>query len=96
MICERGLKPEIILYLKSPPTKEELWDILKKLGKNADDILRKGDAEYKVNFIAVSRTDEEVLIDLLVTYAKVIERPIVVSGAEAVIGRPPEAVAVLF
>ena len=79
-----------------PPTKEQLRDTLKKLGKNSDDILSKDKAEYKAHFTAVSRTDEEGLIDLLITYPKVIERPIIVSGAEAVIGSSPEAVAVLF
>ena len=96
LIREQGLEPEIILYLESPPTKAELRDILKKLGKNANDILRKGEVEYKAHFIAIGRTDEEALINLLVAYPKVIERPIVVSGAEAVIGRPPEAISVLF
>ena len=96
MIREQGLEPEIILYLESPPTKAELLDILKKLGKNADEILRKGEADYRAHFAAISRTDENALIDLLVAYPKVIDRPIVVSGAKAVIGRPPEAITVLF
>ena len=96
MIREQGLEPEIILYLEPPPTKKELRDILQKLGKNADDILRKGEADYKAHFTAISRTDEKALIDLLVAYPKVIERPIVVSGARAVIGRPPEAILALF
>ena len=94
LIREQGLEPEIILYLESPPTKAELRDILRKLGKNADEILRK--ADYKAHFTAISRTDEKALIDLLVAYPKVIERPIVVLGAKAVIGRPPEAISVLF
>ena len=96
MIHEQGLEPEIILYIESPPTKSELRDILKKLGKNVDDIIRKGEADYKAHFRAISRTDEKALIDLLVAYPKVIERPIVVAGAKAVIGRPPEAISVLF
>ena len=96
LIREQGLEPEIILYLESPPTKAELRDILQKLGKNADDILRKGEADYKAHFTAISLTDEKALIDLLVAYPKVIERPIVVSGAKAVIGRPPESISVLF
>ena len=96
LILEQGLEPEIILQLGSPPTKVELRDILQKLGKNADDILRKGEADYKAHFTAISRTDEKALIDLLVAYLKVIERPIVVSGAKAVVGRPPEAISILF
>ena len=96
LIREQGLEPEIILYLESPPTKVELRDIFQKLGKNADDILRKGEADYKAHFTAISRTDEKVLIDLLVAYPKVIERPIVVSGAKAVVGCPPEAISIFF
>ena len=96
LVREQGLEPEIILYLEAPPTKAELRDILRKLGKNADEILRKGEADYKAHFTAISRTDEKALIDLLVAYPKVIERPIVVSGAKAVIGRPPESISVLF
>ena len=96
LICEQGLEPEIILYLESRPTKIKLRVILKKLGKNADDILRKGEPDFKAHFTAISRTDEKALIDLLVAYPKVIERPIVVSGAKAVIGRPPESISVLF
>ena len=96
LILEQGLEPEIILYLESPPTKVELRDILQKLGKNADDILRKGEADHKAHFTAVSRTNEKALIDLLVAYPKVIERPIVVSGAKAVVGRPPEAISIFF
>ena len=94
LIREQGLEPEIILYLESPPTKAELRDILQKLGKNADDILRKGEADYKAYFAAVSRTDEKALFDLLVAHPKVIERPIVISGFKAVIGRLPKAISV--
>ena len=61
-----------------------------------DDILRKGEADYKAHFSAISQTDEKALIDLLVAYPKVIERPIVISGSKVVIGRPPEAISVLF
>ena len=96
LIREQGLEPEIILYLESPPTKAELRDIPEKLGKNADEILRKGEADYRAHFKAISRTDEKALIDLLIAYPKVFERSIVVSGAKAVIGRPAEAISVLF
>ena len=96
LIREQGLEPEIILYLASPPTKAELRDILQKLGKNADDILRKGEADYKAHFTAISRTDEKALTDLLVAYPTVVERPIFVSGDKGVIGRPPESLSVLF
>ena len=96
LIREQGIEPEIFLYLESPPTKAELRDILKKLGKNVDDILRKGEADYKAHFTTISWTDEKALVDLLISYPKVIERPIVISGSKVVIGRPPEVISVLF
>ena len=61
-----------------------------------DDIICKGEANYKAHFRAISRTVEKALIDLLVAYPKVTKRPIVVAGVKAVIGRPPEAISVLF
>ena len=54
------------------------------------------EADYKAHFTTVSPFDEPALIELLVAFPKVIERPIVVSGSIAVIGRPPEVVSVLF
>ena len=96
LIRDQGIEPEIILYLESPLTKVELQNILTKLGKNVDVILRKNEAEYKAHFTTVSPTNEGEIIDLLIAYPKVIERPIVVQGSVAVIGRPPEAVMVLF
>ena len=96
LIRAQGIQPEIVLYLEAPPTKSELQDVLKKLGRNVNDILRKGEADYKAHFTAVSPSDEAGLLELLVAYPKVIERPIVVAGSVAVIGRPPEAVSVLF
>ncbi len=96
LIRAQGIEPKIILYLETPPTKAELKNILKKLGKNVNDILRKCETDYKVHFIPVNPCDEVTLIELLVAYPKVIERPIVVAGSFAVIGRPPEAVSVLF
>ena len=56
MIRGQGLKPEIILYLVLPPAKAELHEILKKLGKNADEILRKGEDDYRTHFAAISKT----------------------------------------
>ncbi len=89
LLRRHGIEPEIVEYLKTPPTKEELRDILRKLGMKPQDIVRKGEAIYKEQFKGKELTDEEWL-DVLVQYPKLIERPIVVEGERAVIGRPPE------
>ena len=88
---EKGKAPEIIEYLKNPPTKKELKDILKMLGLRAEDLLRKNEAIYKENFKGEDLSEEE-FIQAMVDYPKLIERPIVIQGGKAVIGRPPENV----
>ncbi|MCB9293726.1 MAG: arsenate reductase (glutaredoxin) [Lewinellaceae bacterium] len=87
----KGLKPEIVLYLESPPSREELKEILKMLGISASELVRKGEQVYKDHFKGKTLTEEEWL-DALLQYPKLIERPIVVKGKKAVIGRPPEKV----
>lgn len=87
----KGLKPEIVSYLESPPSREELKAILKMLGISASELVRKGEQVYKDHFKGKTLTEEEWL-DALLQYPKLIERPIVVKGKKAVIGRPPEKV----
>jgi arsenate reductase len=90
LLEERGIKPQIIEYLKNPPTADELAAILKKMGRKPADILRAKDAqEAGINPAGMS---DEALIKTLVAHPITIERPIVVSGNKAALGRPPEAV----
>ena len=89
LLEEKGISPEIILYLEQTPSKDELKEILQKLGISADQLLRKNEADYKAHIKSV--TDEDELIELMLAYPKVIERPIIIKGDRAVIGRPPEA-----
>ncbi len=91
LLRKHGIEPEIVEYLKTPPTKEELRDILRKLGIKPQDIVRKGEAIYKEQYKGKELSDEEWL-DVLVQHPRLIERPIVVDGERAVIGRPPENV----
>ncbi len=88
LIQEAGVEPEVILYLENSPTKEELKGILKKLGVGAETILRKGEAIFKENYKGKTFTEDEWLA-ILVANPKLIERPIVINGNQAVIGRPP-------
>jgi len=91
LLRKHGIEPDIVEYLKTPPTKEELRDILRKLGIKPQDIIRKGEAIYKEQYKGKELSDEEWL-DVLVQHPRLIERPIVVDGERAVIGRPPENV----
>ena len=91
----RGVEPRIIEYLKAPPTAAELKAIVGKLGIKAEQLVRKGEDIYKAKYAGMTLTDEE-WIDALVKNPVLIERPIVVRGANAVIGRPPEGVLTLI
>lgn len=82
---------EIIEYLKNIPTKKELKTILSKLGLKAFDIVRKKEAIYLEKFKNKTFTNEE-WIQLLIENPILIERPIVIDGYKAIIGRPPELV----
>jgi len=90
IIEEKGVTPTIITYLDNPPSIEELKEILSKLGLNARQLLRKKEAaEYGLNDDSLS---EDALIAGMVANPRAIERPIVVKGERAVLGRPPENV----
>ena len=91
IIQEKGADVEIIEYLKNAPTKSELKDVLKTLGISAEELLRKNEADYKEHFNGKDLNDDQ-WIDAMIKYPKLIERPIVIDGNKAVIGRPPERV----
>lgn len=92
LLEERGVKPEIVLYLETPPSTDEIKGMLKKLGKSPRDIMRKGEAPYKELDLAGAAKSDAALIRAMVKNPILMERPIVVSGAKAAIGRPPEAI----
>ncbi|MBL4614025.1 MAG: arsenate reductase (glutaredoxin) [Magnetovibrio sp.] len=90
LIRDKGIDPHIVEYLVTPPSVAELKDILVKLGKSASDIVRKKEA--KEEGIDLDALDEDSLIEALVAHPRAIERPIVINGAKAAMGRPPESV----
>ena len=92
LLKEQGIEPEIIEYLKTPPSAEELDDILQKLGIAPRDLMRKNEAEYKANGLDDQILDRHALINGMVSHPILIERPIVIANDKAAIGRPPEAV----
>jgi arsenate reductase (glutaredoxin) len=92
LIEARGFKPNVVDYLKTPPSAAEFKSILKKLGLRAADIVRKGEPLYAELGLKDRKLDDDALLALLVANPILIERPIVVAGGKAAIGRPPEAV----
>ena len=86
---------EIIEYLKTPLTKDELKDLLQKLGIPASELIRKNEAIWKEQFKNKDLTEAE-LIDAMIEFPKLIERPIVVNGNTAVIGRPTENISTIL
>ena len=89
---ERGIEPEITLYLESPPDADEIRSILQKLGLTARELMRKGEAEYREQGLADESLTEDELIAAMVANPRLIERPIVLANDRAAIGRPLEAV----
>ena len=80
----------VILYLDTPPSFEDLVGILRKLGITARELLRKTESAYKENNLSDNTKTESELIETMVSYPKLIERPIIINGNKDVIGRPPE------
>ncbi|MCL7423126.1 MAG: arsenate reductase (glutaredoxin) [Methylobacter sp.] len=92
LLKEQGIEPEIIEYLKTPPSATELNDILEKLGLEPRDLMRKKEAEYKNAGLDNQSLDRQALIDGMINNPILIERPIVIANNKAAIGRPPENV----
>lgn len=88
---EAGVEPEVIEYLKKTPSEEELKAITEMLGIAPSQLVRKSESVYKEQFKGADLDDAE-WIRAMVRHPKLIQRPIVVKGDRAVIGRPPEKV----
>ncbi|UYM16831.1 arsenate reductase (glutaredoxin) [Endozoicomonas euniceicola] len=92
LLEEQGVSPDIVLYLETPPDEATLKILLEQLGLTARELLRKGEQEYKDNNLKNPQLDDQALIQAMLKYPKLIERPIVVNKGQARIGRPPESV----
>lgn len=90
LLEDRGVAPKVVEYLKSPPSAAHLAAILAKLGKGPKDIVRKKEADAAG--IDVGALSDQALIAALAANPAAIERPIVVKGDKAALGRPPESV----
>lgn len=92
LLQKTGVEPKIIEYLKTPPDAKTLASILDKLGMEPRDLMRKKEAPYKAKKLDNAKLTRKQLIDAMVAEPVLIERPIVLSGGKAALGRPPEAV----
>ncbi|WP_078084599.1 arsenate reductase (glutaredoxin) [Microbulbifer mangrovi] len=92
LLQDNNIEPEVVLYLETPPDAAALKSLLGMLGIGARDLLRKGEDAYKALNLKDTALADEALIEAMVTHPKLIERPIVVKGDKAVLGRPPENV----
>ncbi len=95
LLEERGIDAEVVKYLENVPTKEELTELLKMLDMSARELMRTKEAVYK-ELNLKDENSEEALIEAMVANPKLIERPIVIRGNKAVIGRPIEKVVELL
>lgn len=91
LLEEEGETIEIVNYLENPPSTQELKQVIELLGIKPMKLVRTQEADWKENFKGKELTDDEV-IDAMVKFPKIIERPIAIHGTKAVIGRPPEKV----
>jgi arsenate reductase len=88
----RGIEPVIVEYRKTPPDAATLKAVLNKLGLKPRDILRKAEAAYKARGLSDPSHSDDDLIQAMVEEPVLIERPVVIAGKRATLGRPPEAV----
>jgi arsenate reductase (glutaredoxin) len=92
LLRDNGVEPDVVEYLKTPPDAAALKAVLKKLGLKPRDLMRKGEAAYKERGLADPALTDEALIEAMVAEPVLIERPVVIKGGKAALGRPPEAV----
>ena len=92
LLHDRGIEPTVIAYLDTPPAADELRTVLHKLGITVDEIMRTGEAAYKADRTEVAAMSDTEKLRWLSEPPTVIQRPIVISGDAARIGRPPESV----
>ena len=92
LLQEHGVEPEVVEYLKTPPDKETLKNILSQLQLSPRDLMRHKETEYTENHLDDPSLSDDELIEAMLKHPKLIERPIVVTDKGTTIGRPPENV----
>lgn len=92
ILRDRGIEPEIIEYLKTPPSPKELTNILSLLRMAPRQLMRRGEKAYKENGLNDDSLTDKKLVAAMVSDPILIERPIVLANGKAALGRPPESV----
>ncbi len=92
LLQARGMQPTVVRYLDAPPSEAELHALLAKLGLSARQLLRTGEEEYQSLGLADTALTDAQIIAAMARHPRLIERPILIAGDKAVIGRPPERV----
>ena len=92
ILDDKGVDTTIVEYLNTPPNKAELNEVLNLLGIEPRDLMRKHEAPYKENNLDNPDVNREQLIQAMIDNPILIERPIIINGKKAIIGRPPEKV----
>lgn len=95
LLQDHGIEPKVVLYLETPPDSSEIKALLKKLGISAAELVRRSEDEYKASGLGKDSSEADI-VAAMAKYPKLIERPIVVRGNRAVLGRPPENVLALL
>lgn len=92
LLRDRGIEPKVVEYLKQPPDADQLKRIIELLGTTPRELLRTSETEYReLGLDDAARSDDE-LIRAMAQHPRLIQRPIVIAGSKARIGRPPELV----
>ena len=92
LLRDNAIEPIIVEYLKEPITKPQLKELLKKLGLEPRELLRKSEKEFKDLQLSNKSLSDDIVIDFMIKHPKLIERPIIVRGDHAVIGRPADKI----
>ena len=95
IIREAGIEPEIVEYLKTPLSTEEIKALLNKLDVSAEELVRKGEKIFKEEYKGKSLKEND-FVEAMVAHPILMERPVVESGDRAIVGRPPESVKTLL
>jgi arsenate reductase len=92
LLRSHGIEPDVVEYLKTPPTYDQLTSLLSMLGLKPRQLIRKGEPDYKALGLDDPSLSDDALVRAMAEHPVLIERPIVVTGTHARLGRPPENV----
>ena len=96
LLKSKGVEPTIREYLKQAPSRAEVEKLVTLVGGDPRELIRDGEAEFKALKLRKADLTRTQIVDAIAAHPVLLQRPIVVKGAHAAIGRPPEAVLLLL